>query len=120
MHYIRRYETAWNFEWWGSKRAAILNPKFYVLDRNWVKTNEFEIIPYIFTGVIGGKWFREVIELFDKNNIKMDFSRRGFYESQKRTFWKKNYSKTKNLPQNFLSYSDLILLKIATIIKIGK
>jgi hypothetical protein len=32
--YIRRHESAWNFEWFGSKRASILNHNFFVVDRS--------------------------------------------------------------------------------------
>lgn len=28
LKYIRDYESAWQFEWWGSKRAKILNDNF--------------------------------------------------------------------------------------------
>jgi hypothetical protein len=78
MSYIREYESAWQFEEFGSKRAAILQHNFYVVDENWVKLNEFEIIPYVFTGIIQGYWYERVIPLFEKHNIVVDYSLRGF------------------------------------------
>ena len=78
MSYIREYESAWQFEEFGSKRAAILRHNFYVVDKNWVKLNEFEIIPYVFTGIVQGHWYEEVIPLFERHSILIDYSKRGF------------------------------------------
>lgn len=43
-----------------------------------------DYIPYIKTGVIGGKWYHPVMDLFKKHNIQVDFSKRGFYEKNKK------------------------------------
>ncbi|MGD1007944.1 MAG: hypothetical protein ABR980_12030, partial [Ignavibacteriaceae bacterium] len=51
LSYLRSYENAWQFEEFGSKRSAALKHNFYVVDKNWVKLNKFEIIPYVFTGI---------------------------------------------------------------------
>ncbi len=83
---IREYESAWNFEWYGSKRAKYLNLQFLTVSRSLVKTGKYEIIPYIFTGVIGGKWYRPTVDLFAKHNIPMDFSIRGFHEKVQYSF----------------------------------
>lgn len=110
--YPRTYETAWNFEWWGSKRAAILNHNFYVVDKKWVKLNTFEIIPYIFTAVIGGRWFKEVVPLCEVHNIKIDYSKRGFFERKSTTFKIRIKAKIKRLPVEIRSYCGLIILKL--------
>lgn len=56
-----------------------------VVDKTWVKLNVFEIIPYIFTGIVKGQWIREAKTLFDANNIELNFSIRGFVgEPQKK------------------------------------
>ena len=81
--YIRTYENAWQFEEFGSQRAAILKHNFYVVDPNWVKLNQFEIIPYIFTGIVQGRWFEEVVPLFKDNKIYIDYSKRGFVADRK-------------------------------------
>ena len=78
ISYIRTYESAWQFEEFGSKRGAIMKHNFYVVDKNWIKLNEFEIIPYIFTGIVQGKWYEEVVDLFKFNDIVIDYSKRGF------------------------------------------
>lgn len=81
-YYIKPKESAWEFEEFGSKRAAKAHHNFYVIDQSWVKLNEFEIIPYIFTGIIGGRWKSEVVHLFKKWEISIDFEKRGFHENR--------------------------------------
>jgi hypothetical protein len=109
--YPRKYETAWNFEWWGSKRAAILNHNFFVVDSHWIKLNSFEIIPYLFTAVIGGRWLKEVVPLCESHNIKLDYSKRGFYEKNRITLKFRIKAKIKRLPTEIRSYFGLIQLK---------
>jgi hypothetical protein len=81
---IRDHETAWNFEWWGSKRAKYLTYNFLTVDPVWLNSEIRGIIPYITTGVIGGRWYNPIVDLFRQHNINMDFSKRGFYSSDKR------------------------------------
>lgn len=78
LSYLRPYENAWDFEQFGSKRSAVLRHNFFVVDNNWVKLDQFEIIPYIFTGIVQGKWYEKVIPLFERHNIDIDYSKRGF------------------------------------------
>lgn len=75
---IREYEDAWEFEEFGSMRSAIMKGDYYVVKSNYVKLNQFEIIPYIFTGIIQGRWYEETVPLFQKHGIFVDFSKRGF------------------------------------------
>lgn len=111
LQYIRTYESAWNFEWWGSKRGEVLNHNFFVVDKNWVEKDEFEIIPYIFTGVIGGKWYKEVMPLFKRHNIEIDYSIRGFFEIKRITFKQRIKAKVKRLPIELRNSIDLIMLR---------
>jgi hypothetical protein len=117
LQYLRVFETAWNFEWWGSKRAAILKHNFYVVDKNWVKLNQFEIIPYIFTGVIGGRWYKEILPVFEKNNIIIDYSERGFFETKNKTMIGRLRAKMKRFPVEIESSIDLFRLRLQTIMK---
>ncbi len=97
--YLRAHENAWEFEEFGSKRTSIANDDFYVVDKAWVKLNEFEIIPYIFTGIIQGKWYEETVPLFAKHNIQVDYSKRGFVKDAKpKPLSKKIKDKWKKLP----------------------
>lgn len=105
---IRDYESAWNFEWFGSKRAKILKHNYFVVDKELAQLNEHEIIPYIFTGVIGGKWYKPVEYLFKKHNIEIDFSKRGFYEKSRN---KTLPSKIKRIPIKIRAQIDLFILR---------
>lgn len=75
---IREYEDAWEFEEFGSMRSAIFKSNYYVVKKEYVKLNHFEIIPYVFTGIVRGRWFEEIIPLFEKHQIFVDYSIRGF------------------------------------------
>lgn len=77
LEILRPYENAWDFEEFGSKRSAKIGHRYLAVNPNWVKINEFEILPYIFTGIIQGKWYYETIPLFKAHNIYVDFSKRG-------------------------------------------
>jgi hypothetical protein len=110
--YPRTHETAWNFEYWGSKRAAILNHNFYVVDTNWVKLNSFEIIPYLFTAVIRGQWLSEVVALCESHNITIDYSKRGFFERKTIPIHKRIRAKLTRLPVEIRSNLGLLQLKL--------
>ncbi len=77
LELIRDHESAWNFEWYGSKRAKYIGLKFLTVDHEWLRDGN-HIIPYVATGIIGGKWNKKIIELFEKHDIKVDFNKRGF------------------------------------------
>lgn len=79
---IRKYENAWEFEEFGSKRSSAYKHIYLTVNRAFVRLNIYEIIPYIFTGIIQGRWYEEVIPLFRRNHIRIDFSVRGFNKSR--------------------------------------
>ena len=60
---------------------------FFVVSDSWVVSGKYEIIPYIITGVIGGAWYKPVVELFNNNNLHVDYSQRGFFEENKSITW---------------------------------
>ncbi len=110
--YIRDYESAWQFEEFGSKRAAIMKHNFYVVDKNWVKLNHFEIIPYIFTGIVQGYWYEEVVPLFKKHGIIVDFSIRGFVNDAPRKPLKMRILYNwKKIPLVIKHWNDIRILK---------
>ena len=84
---LRLREDAWQFEKYGSKRSSLLNHRYLVVDKTWVKLNKFEIIPYIFTGIVRGRWIRETETLFNAQGIKLDFSVRGFIDEPQPKFF---------------------------------
>ena len=102
ISYLRSYETAWQFEEFGSKRGVILNNNFYVVDNNKIKLDESEIIPYIFTGVIQGRWYEKVIPLFSEHQINIDYTIRGFVkDAPKITLFSRLKRKFHRLPNLF-------------------
>ncbi|MRX63338.1 hypothetical protein [Maribacter luteus] len=111
-YYLRSHESAWEFEEFGSKRAAWESHKFYVVDPNWIKIGVNEIIPYVFTGIIGGKWKEEVVPLFESFDIKVDFSNRGFHESRRPTTIKEKIdNRIKKIPIQFKHFLERISRK---------
>ena len=105
---IRPYENAWQFEEFGSKRAAKLKPVFLGVRRSFVKHEQFEIIPYIFTGIIQGRWYEPVVDLFKNHDITVDFSIRGFVkQSPKRKLKDKFLYRLKRFPILIKNWLDL-------------
>lgn len=110
LKYVRKHENAWQFEYYGSKRAHLIKDAFYNVDTAMVKENK--IIPYVLTGVINGKWNREVVDLFAKHNIVVDFSKRGFKVYKTPGFIENLQGKIKRLPKSIPSKIDLWKLRM--------
>lgn len=109
---LKPSESGWQFEEFGSKRAKFLNLGIYAIDRSYIRKNEYEIIPYLFTGIVQGRWIKEVPALFEKHNIKVDFSQRGFVKERKKiTLLNKIKRKIKKFPLKLISYKDIFILK---------
>lgn len=112
LSFLRTYENAWQFEEFGSQRAAIIKPNIFGVDKNWIKLDEFEIIPYIFTGIIQGRWYEPVVALFEKHKIKIDYSVRGFVNSApKRPLRLKLLHQWKRIPFLYMNFKDLARLR---------
>ena len=110
---IRVHEDAWEFEEFGSKRSAILKRDYYVVDQSYVRHNQFEIIPYIFTGIVQGRWKEETVPLFEKHNIKMDFSKRGFVkDALPNTLIKRVRNKLNRISKIYRNSQDISKLRI--------
>lgn len=113
MDYIKPKESIWEFEEFGSKRGAILKHNFYTVDRNWVKLNEFEIIPYIFTGITQGRWNEKVVSLFESHHVEIDFEIRGFVKDiPNKSMLKKIIGKWKRIPIIIDYYIDALKMKL--------
>lgn len=110
--YIRKHESAWNFEWFGSKRSKYYNHNFYSLDRQLIIHKGDAIMPYTATGVIGGKWHREIPMLFKDHQIYIDYSIRGFSVLQEKTLFDRLKSKIKRLPVEVRSNIELVLMRL--------
>lgn len=111
---IRDYETAWNFEWWGSKRAKYSKMTFLTIDHQYIEQGG-QIIPYIFTGIIGGRWNPPVVEHFKNHNILVDFTRRGFYDKEKTQSIKQRLKAKWNSYRPWRSILEIIRMKIKSL-----
>lgn len=79
--YVRRHENPWQFEFFGNKRARRTPDTFYTVNRDTYSVHDHAIIPYDPTGIVSGQWEQAVVErLFADHDIKIDYSRRGFYQ----------------------------------------
>lgn len=107
---IREYETAWNFEWWGSRRAQYGGYKFLTIDKSYLYING-PIIPYLCTGIIGGKWYPPVVSLFKKHDIHLDFNQRGFYNPNKKATIKERLKTKWSIYKRWRSIIEIIKLK---------
>jgi hypothetical protein len=88
---LRRHETPWQLESYGSFRSRRIKEKFCSVNRNDYIGEGKEIFPYKPTGVVAGKWVREIVEpLFKKNDIKVNFSIRGFHSKLREKRNRKN------------------------------
>lgn len=76
---LRNRESAWEWEILGSSRSSALGHLYLQVSHDFVKLGSYEIVPYVFTGIIKGKWYHEVPDLFKQNGIECDFSIRGMY-----------------------------------------
>lgn len=111
LEYLIPGESGWDFELYGTRRSHYLNHDIYCLSRSLIKLNEFEIIPYIFTGIVKGKWLIEVVDLFSLNKIYINYADRGFYTPpQKKNIYKRIMLKFKILPHYL--YNEYLVCKI--------
>lgn len=79
--YLRKHETPWQFEVWGSKRAHRIKDKLLCVNHDIFGQQRPEIVPYKPTGIVKGKWNRgAVYDLFQANGIVVDYAQRGFFD----------------------------------------
>jgi hypothetical protein len=84
---IRKSESPWEFEEFGSKRASKTKWDFYSIYSTEPMKEEDAVIYYILAltlgyGVSGGKWLFNNKKLFEKYGIQADFSKRGSWKSR--------------------------------------
>lgn len=80
---LRRHESPWQLEIFGSRRARRNLSGVYCVNRERFSGAGKELFPYTATGVVGGRWARDiVVPLFERDGIAVDFTRRGFYDGK--------------------------------------
>ncbi len=83
MKYLRAHESPWQMEVWGSKRAARTDGRIWAVSRHVYGDDHSQIIPYVPTGIVKGKWSRDAVEeLFRTHGIDVDFEQRGWWDSE--------------------------------------
>jgi hypothetical protein len=94
--YLDPVENGWMFEIYGSWRARKRNDVF--LSTCWDDICGGPVIDYLHTGIIKGKWLRDIAPIFSQNDIHVEFQRRGFYEPKPR--WLHKIEVAQKLLQN--------------------
>ncbi|HWI91666.1 MAG TPA: hypothetical protein VNT20_10350 [Flavisolibacter sp.] len=111
--YIRTYETPWQFELIGTKRAqSLYKDTFLIIDKDQYGVGKNEMLPYIFTGIIKGKWKKEIKSLFAANEIVVDFSKRGFFNEESVLNRKKNLKWFKSQWYKIISLLEIQLKRL--------
>jgi len=79
--YIRSHESPWQMEIWGSKRAARIPGKIWCVNRDIHGDYQPQVIPYVPTGIVKGRWNRDAVEeLFAQHGIEVPFEDRGWWD----------------------------------------
>jgi len=79
--YLRAHESPWQMEVWGSKRAARTPGEIWAVNRSVYSEDSAQVVPYVPTGIVRGKWKRDVVEdLFSEHDIAMPFHIRGWLD----------------------------------------
>lgn len=85
LELLRPEESPWEFERRGTLRARRSGMEFLCPDLERWEWSGNPIVPYEPTGIVRGRWFAPaVVDLFAAHGLEVDFSRRGFYEVDRR------------------------------------
>ena len=80
LSYLKPDENGWMFEIFGTKRAHKKKDIFLTSNRDIYNADRGNIISYIHTGIIKGKWNVNIPSVFANNGIDLDFNIRGYYK----------------------------------------
>jgi len=105
ISYLRPEENGWMFEIFGTRRSKKRNDLFLTANQD-LFNNENQIVFYQPTGIIKGKWLKTIPFLFEKEGLKMDFSKRGFYV-ERNPFFRKIETFAKLLKNRRLLFNGL-------------
>jgi hypothetical protein len=77
--HVRVHESPWQLESYGSFRTRLMRQRIHCVNEGLLGVGS-KVFPYEPTGVVAGKWVREIVEpLFLRHAINVDFSVRGFH-----------------------------------------
>lgn len=79
--YLRAHESPWQMEVWGSRRASRVPGEIWCVSRETYHETKPQVIPYIPTGIVKGRWNRDAVEgLFTTHGIEVSFEDRGWWD----------------------------------------
>lgn len=82
--YLRPNENIWQFETFGSRRSWRREDSFFALNPEASANGREGAIPYFRSyynsGIVRGKWQREIKPFFEAHGIKIDYSIRGWFK----------------------------------------
>ena len=79
--YINPYESAWQFEEYGTNVAKLYNKKFYNLNNREKMPFKYNVDRVEGYGIYEGQWLESNLKLFKKENISVDFKRLGLFKN---------------------------------------
>ncbi len=78
IRFLSPYENAWQFEIFGTERAKLYKKDFLYLSENSENPFCYNVNWTTGYGLQRGKWLTSNIQLFNDNNIRIDFNNLGF------------------------------------------
>jgi len=108
---LRDREDAWNFEYMATRRSAAYGHTYLSVAHDWAKHGTFDLFNYVRTGIEHARWKEEVVPLFEKHGIRVDFSRRGMLADwQKPPFHKRLPRKFKVIGKYVVNLFDILAI----------
>ncbi len=84
ISYLRKNETPWDIERYGSIRCCRSDDKFYILKKDALLPINYGKKDGLTWGIVRGKWiYDDIVPLFKENDISIDLNERGFYDREK-------------------------------------
>lgn len=104
MSYVKDDENAWMLEVFGSARARRRKDLFLTVSKELYL--QHPIIRYIHTGIIKGKWHKDIPAFFESEGISADFTRRGIIDPFKSPLRNKfqTYKKILAMPSRLIDF----------------
>lgn len=98
--HLRDFETAWEWEVNGSKRASRYVDHMYAIVP---EHSEMEVFSFPYGGVVRrGLWHTDILELVERYGVEMDLNNRDFFDPEDPFRYREIYSLRKNFPGNMI------------------
>ena len=81
ISFLRKNETPWDIERYGSIRCCHSDDKFYILKKEAIPPINYGKKEGLSWGIVRGKWvYDDIVPLFEENDISIDLNQRGFFD----------------------------------------